>query len=195
MLRLALVSPFLTRLANVYLSRELCSYTTEAQMYACVYYKVDPETPFDVYFTAGASGDKCMTQRGSNGSMKVTSKGVTCASLGVVESDTDRTCYWKSSFWGTSYVANGISGATNSQWSDNYSDAYIELQDASSGTNVCASKANCQASKQRWTYDTKSDIYVTHPTASRLIANFSRIVFQPEFSSTSVPFTPQKPDM
>jgi hypothetical protein len=137
--------------------------TPEATIYACVDYHVKPAKPFEVSFTAGGSGyDQCMKRTGTSTTATVKSKGLTCASLGEVESDNEGWCYWKKSYWAASYSANGIVGSMGSRWQDETEEnSWITLQDSSPHTNVCMSKAHCGYTKLRWDYERKPDVYVS----------------------------------
>jgi len=141
---------------------------TKATVFACVAYQVDPGKPFDVSFTAGSGYDKCMLKSGTSASATVSSKGLTCASLGEVESDSSGWCYWLSSYWTASYSANGITGTMRSQWYNEFDDSDVTLKDSSPYTSVCMNKTPCGSTKQWWDHkkDQKPDIYIVFEPGS-----------------------------
>ena len=132
-------------------------------MRACVYVATAPPPgqSYEVYFQAGGSSDHCMNNRGQSTSATVTTKGLTCASLGYVElknssSDGDF-CGTDKSWWATSYTihATGQSGSTNSRWEQG---GKISLKNQSPGTAVCGSEALCTSAELTW--DGTGDMWV-----------------------------------
>jgi hypothetical protein len=100
----------------------------------------------------------------STATVKVKSKGLTCVSLGEVESDNEGWCYWKKSYWGLSYSADGVVGSMGSRWQDETEEnSWITLQDGSPHTNVCWKKTHCAETELRWDYEQKPDLYVSLP--------------------------------
>jgi hypothetical protein len=110
-----------------------------------------------------------MKKIGTSTTATVKSKGLTCASLGEVESNNDAHCYLSKSYWTACFSRDGIIlGEIQSRWQDRFNNAYISLTDTSLGTNVCMNKVHCDDTKQRWDYDKSPDIYVSSPFSRHL---------------------------
>ncbi|OTB05586.1 hypothetical protein M426DRAFT_21619 [Hypoxylon sp. CI-4A] len=78
-----------------------------ATVHGCIWHSSKPVKAYNVQWTAGSSGDKCMRLVGSNIGMEVSHEGITCKSLGKVAVDASGWCYFRQSLWGMAYVATG----------------------------------------------------------------------------------------
>ncbi|KAI9157982.1 tRNA3(Ser)-specific nuclease WapA [Paramyrothecium foliicola] len=129
----------------------------KAEVFGCVHLGTQPK-PFTVNITPGSSIDQCMAQSGNSVSMEVTTAGVTCKSIGMVEVE----CFWSGSYWSLSYEVpghSGWSGSTYSRWQTGPFSSDIQLKDFSPGTVVCPSKALCPVTYQNWPNNNNAKLY------------------------------------
>jgi len=130
-----------------------------ARVNACVNYQTPPIQPFTVNFTPVNSQTKCMNSNGSPTSVTVTSSGLTCGSIGYVESKTSSSggdfCATADHRWFLTYTTSG--GATNqtgtlkSEWYYSLlSDNKIELDIYPENTQLCGSKSMCHNTRLKW---------------------------------------------
>ena len=138
-----------------------------ANVNACIYLPVAPAQPLKVDFTAGGSGDHCMNDKGKNASLSASTAGVSCTSVGYVESKSSSsggdTCASDDSIWTLGYTTpgTGYSGSTQSNWSHPFlGHNHIALQNSSKDTYVCTQASLCNATKQQWDAGTQGPLYI-----------------------------------
>jgi hypothetical protein len=145
--------------------------STGANVYACVNLQVMPSKFFTVHFSPVDSGNKCMNPIGSNVDVTVNSSGLTCGSVGYVESKTSSTsgdfCATADHLWHISYNTSGLvaekSGSMRSQWYRSLiSDDKIELEACPTGAKLCGSRNLCDSTSVRWATGT-GEAYVSYP--------------------------------
>ena len=147
----------------------------EANVYACIYVPTKPVSPLSVSFTAGSTSDHCMYHTGTSATMTVNDPGLTCTSVGKMESKASSSkgdlCATDSSIWGLSYTITGTaySGSTLTDWSHKpMKQNKVKLKDSSPGTALCSNKALCEASEIQWNRHSTGTLYVIfRPTAVR----------------------------
>ena len=132
---------------------------TGANVHACVNLQVKPSKPFNVHFSPEDKGNKCMNEIGSSVDVTVTSSGLTCGSIGYVESKTSSTggdfCATADHLFHISYTTSGLSseksGSLRSQWHYSWiSDDKIDLEACPTGTKLCSSNSLCDTTSVRW---------------------------------------------
>jgi len=137
-----------------------------ANVNACIYLPVKPVQPLSVTFSPGGPGTHCMDKTGKTGTVSVTNAGVTCASVGYVESKGSSTggdtCATDTSYWQLGYAAKGTSmtGSLNSSWSlPLFGDNHAKIESASKGTVVCNTQNLCTTQSVQWDSGTSGPIY------------------------------------
>ena len=145
----------------------------EANVNACIYVPTKPVSSLSVSFTAGSSSDHCMYHKGSSATMTVTNPGLTCTSVGKVESKASSTngdlCATDDSIWGLSYTITGTaySGSTLTNWSHKpMRQNKVKLKDSSPGTALCSNEALCEATEVQWSRHSTGTIYVIFKPAA-----------------------------
>jgi len=133
-----------------------------ANIYACIYMATTPQPSMVANVTAGGSGTHCMNSVGKSTTIKVSSAGLNCSSVGYVEekasSTKGDTCATDRSYWPLSYTINGrYSGHTQAQiWAGFGSPTgKIELQQSSQKTSVCNTQSLCTTTSTSWNFQTK----------------------------------------
>ncbi len=125
-----------------------------ANIYACVYMKHSPASPMKFHFQAGDKRDFCMLDIGKHASLTVTKSGVSCVSVGYVESKSSGSdCAFDRSLWNLGYYTHPFvySGATRTRWSYSFvGDNYMRLFDMSPNTSVCKSPRLCKSTTVFW---------------------------------------------
>jgi hypothetical protein len=136
----------------------------EVEVQGCIWQATKPDKAYTVRFTGGSGSDACIKRKGGSPTMSVSEVGITCASLGDVEVDDDGWCFYQQSRWGMSYTVDGkpYSGSTSSRIVTGPVHSDIELREASPGTNVCGSKAQCSSQALEWRNSGNEPIYVGH---------------------------------
>lgn len=137
-----------------------------ANVNACVYFATKPAAALTVSVTVAGSGTHCMNNTGNNASFTVTSAGLTCGSVGYVESKSSSSkgdlCATDSSNWPLSYaIANtAFSGATQTGWNAGSQNNSMNLNNQSAGTQVCGSQALCTSSSWTWNAGTQGPLFI-----------------------------------
>ena len=126
---------------------------TGANVTACVYYPQEPVSPILVTFTAGDPTEICMSHSGHDNSVTVSIAGLSCASVGYVESKSFRSngepC--GQAVWTLSYHADTKSGSVESFWdAPLLASESIELIAPPPGAQVCETEALCYQTEQKW---------------------------------------------
>lgn len=148
-----------------------------ARVLACIYLAVAPIATETVTFTAGGSDTHCMNDTGNNTTFSLTAAGVTCGSVGYVESKSSSsggdTCATDQSIWSLSYsisAANGPTGSTGSVktewWHPDLGDNHIAFLTQSTGTVVCGAQNLCTSTELEWDGGTTGPIYIIFNPAS-----------------------------
>ncbi|KAI5210809.1 hypothetical protein AUEXF2481DRAFT_42959 [Aureobasidium subglaciale EXF-2481] len=122
-----------------------------ASVFACLNYANPISKSFNASFVVGGGSTYCMNNVGHDANMTVSQSGLTCASIGYVESNAGWGCLTEDSIWGLAYSALSKTGSTSSHWWWSTSDYNnVELKKQSRGTVVCDNKAVCSDTKINW---------------------------------------------
>ncbi|KAF8693077.1 hypothetical protein AX14_002340 [Amanita brunnescens Koide BX004] len=133
----------------------------DANVHGCVYLQQAPLEPFDVTFDPTNSENHCMNKIGESKTVKVTSSGLTCASIGTVESKVSSWGDWcmsAPSIWNLSYNADAEgghkSGTIKCYWTRGvFRQHSIILNSSPKGSEVCGAKALCSKTEFWWSED------------------------------------------
>jgi hypothetical protein len=147
-----------------------------ANMNACVYLAVAPDTPIKFAFKAGGSADHCMNNTGNDVTFSASAAGVTCGSVGYVEekgsSSGGDTCATDTSTWvlGYSTDQSGYSGSVQSHMSHPlFGSNHVEISNQSPGTYICSTSNLCNSTSLVWDSGTQGPLYmIFKPGASNL---------------------------
>lgn len=146
-----------------------------AIIYGCTYFGAAPPSPLTVNFMVGFSSVHCMNSTGSDASMTVSSAGITCVSVGYVESKSSTTifqdtCGSDDSVWTLAYsVPNtAFSGSATTDWPKKIlgvGSNSLELEDQFPGTMVCGGDSNgntslCNATSITWDSGSQGPVYI-----------------------------------
>lgn len=138
-----------------------------ANIYACIYMDKTPQTPMVANVTAGGSGTHCMNDTGNSTTIKVSSAGLNCSSVGYVEekasSTKGDTCATDTSHWPLSYNINGqpYSGYAMTRISRPGSQGNIKFENSTSPkTSVCTAQALCVGTSATWDVGTRGPLYI-----------------------------------
>jgi hypothetical protein len=136
-----------------------------AEMYACVYLAVKPDSTMVATFKT--KNIQCMNRQGKmTETLKLTQKGVSCKRIGEVESQNfGGSCATDHHRWGLTYNIAGTqySGSTSSEWYfPLIGNATVELFDRTSPTNpgLCLTKDKCSTSSQSFSKYAYPKLYV-----------------------------------
>lgn len=160
--KLLLVSMF----SVVTLSTGIAHAGAGANVNACVYFATKPATALTVTVTPGGSGTHCMHETGKATTISVINAGVTCSSVGYVESKASSTkgdlCATDDSKWPLSYsISNtAYSGGTQTKWSSGTQNNTMYLDSQSAGTNVCGQGSLCTATSWTWNAGSQGPLYI-----------------------------------
>lgn len=113
-----------------------------------------------------------MYYTGSSGSVNVTAAGITCVSLGYIESKASSSdgdlCATDNSIWSVSYTGGGFSQALRTQWSVGNE---AQITSNSPQASLCDQQALCTDNYVSWAKDSQGPLYVS----SRLIPRQYRV--------------------
>lgn len=126
---------------------------------------------YKVTLTPGTSTTShCMNDYGSSSTFYLKEQGITCGSVGYVESKASSSkgdlCATDKSTWPIAYsYENGtFSGSITTQWNTGN---HIKKTSGTSNTYICLSKTNCDSTSQTWSDGTQGPLYVVfNPGAS-----------------------------